>query len=102
MKQRLADFGIDTIADLVAMPADQLDAIKNMPAKEGGIPGIQKYRDLCDNVLDEDCPLDEDYRMAENPYLARYGEEEWEAKLKTCTHMSLYVSIADMITHIYD
>ena len=34
--------------------------------------------------------------------MARYGEEEWEAKLKMCTHMSSYVSIADMITHIYD
>ena len=40
-----------------------------------------------------------DYRMAENPYLERYGDE-WESKIATCCGLSKYCCIKDMILHI--
>jgi hypothetical protein len=41
---KLAQLGIDTVADLQTLPANQLKAIKNLPSKEGG-GGCQTFND---------------------------------------------------------
>jgi len=54
-------------------------------------------------VKEGDTPPDDiDYRRAENPYLARYGAEEWEAKISKAAALSGYALVTDMIRHIHD
>jgi hypothetical protein len=40
------------------------------------------------------------YRKADNPYLARYGKDVWEEKIKQVSQMSAYVCITDLVEHI--
>jgi hypothetical protein len=38
---------------------------------------LQQFRDEAATCLHEDRPTSTDYRKAENPYIARYGEATW-------------------------
>jgi hypothetical protein len=37
---------------------------------------------------------------ADNPYVARYGDDKWEEKIKQVSQMISYVCITDFVEHI--
>jgi hypothetical protein len=50
--------------------------------------------------IDGEHPPMIDYWKADNPYAARYGENEWEEKIKQVSQMSANVCITDLAEHI--
>ena len=53
--------------------------------------------------LPGECPFKiVDYRESPNPYLARYGEENWRGEIKRSVFMQKYMCITDLVQHIHN
>jgi predicted flap endonuclease-1-like 5' DNA nuclease len=90
------------IASVQALAGLSDDAIQLLAAKRENkltTNVLQKFRDLAKGSKDANQPADliQDHRLADNPYLSLYGEEEWEKKIGKSVTLSAYLSIADMI-----
>jgi predicted flap endonuclease-1-like 5' DNA nuclease len=104
-KQKLGDHGITTVGELKSLSDELIKTIAEArdKAHRVGKDTLEKYRESVQGCFDEDAPvLIKDHRKAENPYASLFGEEFWEAKLKQASHMSAYVCITEMVTHIHD
>jgi hypothetical protein len=84
------DPNIKTIKDLKQSTNTNLNNIR----------GIKKFLDTASKALPETCPYPIiDHRMADNPYLSRYGDT-WETELKHSSALSPYVCITDLIMYM--
>ena len=41
-----------------------------------------------------------DHRSSENPYLSKFGEGEWETKIRKCALLRNYLPVSDLIIHM--
>jgi hypothetical protein len=66
---------------------------------------ISKIKNLMltasDVVIHSNAPIEIDYRLAEDPYLAKFGPEGRMVEIKKSVTLSGNVCITDMIEHIY-
>ena len=94
MEKHLNAGGITCVGDLLSVAEDdEIDKVTKKALKAL----IQNARS-CEH---ETRPEMIDYTKAKNPYLERYGEEEWESKIKTCGRVRGHVCITDMVDHIF-
>jgi len=98
--QVLVAAGISTVQQMKAVATEDLPRLKE------STPGIsvaclRKWRDC--PAHDGTCPHQiEDYRKAENPYLARYGEAQWREKINNSVFMSKYMCVKELVRDIHD
>ena len=100
-EEKLTMNGITTIAALRDMTPEKSKEISDA-AREVRISESQlaKFKDLAKDAEPGDPPQKIDYRKFDNPYKERYGEEEWEEKIRATSQMSPYVCVTKMIEHI--
>jgi len=117
-REIFVDDGVQRITNLGKVAEDKL--------KAHGIVTVQHLRDMTDEKIEEiqvprsltvkklkqfraesqerciDSPAPEiiDHRKAENPFLSRYGEDEWEARIDATTPLCNYICVTDMVEHI--
>jgi hypothetical protein len=53
-------------------------------------------------LIHDEAPVEVDYRLADDPYLAKYGLEGRMAEMKKSVTLSGNVCITEMIEHIYN
>ena len=41
-----------------------------------------------------------DYRLCNNPYLSKFGNEEWESRIWKCALLQNVLPVSDLITHM--
>jgi hypothetical protein len=92
-------FNIETVGHLKACLPEKIIYIvastKGLSMKKLGPAHAQAQ-----TCIDGEHPPKIDYRKADNPYGARYGNEKWEEKMKQVSQMSSYVCITDLAVHI--
>lgn len=97
--KKFAEFDIKEVEDLSHATDANLGAMA--AAKVATLKNLSDWRDLCSLAcLEDPAPPDIDYRKQSNPYLARYGTD-WMAKIKTCSMLSGYVCITELVEHVY-
>ena len=99
---KLAMHGIRTVGDMKSATNEVIENIVNYSTPDGLLPRgrVAAFTALALACSHEKRPGVIDYRKEENPYEARYGSENWEAKMKGCASMSPYICITSMIEHI--
>lgn len=68
-----------------------------------GIPSINKWiNEAKAHIIDGDAPVGICYLDYENPYAAKYGEDNWKAEIDASPAMSGYVNVRKLVKHIVD
>ena len=96
----LVSAGITKVNQLKSQTDEQLLTFANNTA---GISFgfLTKLRDT--HTLEGACPHQhKDYRKDPNPYLAKYGEDEWRNEIEKTVFMKKYMSIRELIKKMYD
>jgi len=96
----LVSAGITKVNQLKSQTDEQLLTFANNTA---GISFgfLTKLRDT--HTLEGTCPHQhKDYRKEPNPYLAKYGEDEWRNEIEKTVFMKKYMSIRELIKKMYD
>ena len=98
--ETLVTAGISKVCDLKQVANEGLPMLKEQ------CPGISlatltKWRDH--PAHDGTCPHQRmDYRTFSNPYLAKYGEDEWQQKCEESVFMRKYMCVKELVTRIHD
>ncbi|CAB9505297.1 unknown protein [Seminavis robusta] len=98
---KLNNHGIYTVRDVLELPRNS--AQEKALLKEPGINRnlLTKWQVSVQlSAKPGDPPDGNDYRKAENPYQARYGQG-WMSKIKEVSHLSPYCCVTDLVEHIY-
>ena len=66
------------------------------------LKGLKNFRLSANDAEEGSAPPSKDHRKEVNPYLSKYGLDQWEAELDKSTYMSSYVSIKKLIEHMYN
>ena len=100
--EKLKEHGIETVGALKTLGDDMIQAIAQHADRKLRISDIKlkTFRSEAEKCIPGAVPEKIDYRKAENPYLAKYGEDAWELKVNRSTQMSQYACITDLIEHI--
>jgi hypothetical protein len=98
---KLATAGINIVEDLINI----LDLSLSGVAEKSGlsVTKIKSIRTIAiANVIHDRAPQEVDYRLAEDPYLAKFGPERRRIEISKSLLLSGNVCITDMITHLYE
>jgi hypothetical protein len=97
---RILKYEISTIKQLKNITDDKIKFIAN---NERGISinGLTKFREAAKKGKEGRAPLPRDHRKTPNPYMSKYGSDNWEVEIEKSTYMSSYVSIKKLIEHMY-
>ena len=92
--------GIKLVSNLKAISDDTLPNLKERCAGIS-VEMLKKWKDL--PVHPGACPHRRiDYRRTPNPYLAKYGSEDWEKKCKESVFMKKYMCVTELVERIHD
>jgi predicted flap endonuclease-1-like 5' DNA nuclease len=99
IEERLQAQGIFFVRTLAALSDDSINRLTEKQEMKMTKNVLQKFRDQSKESKPVNKPADLilDHRLADNPYLSLYGEEEWEKKIKKSVTLSAYICITDMI-----
>jgi hypothetical protein len=91
--------GIGTVQALACLSDEAIRVLTAKRDKHLTRNVLEKFRDSAKLSRNINKPADLilDHRLADNPYLSMYGEEEWEKRIKKSITLAAYMSIADMI-----
>eukprot|EP00978_Attheya_sp_CCMP212_P008683 scaffold20425_cov45-Attheya_sp.AAC.1 len=98
---KLAKHGITNIGELKSASQAKLLEITNAETRLS-FPALNTLHQEAQGCKDEPKPDIIDYCKADNPYLAKYGENLWEEMIDGCQFMSSYVCVTKMIEHTID
>ena len=108
-KKHLCAEGIKTIEDLLLLGEEEIaELAQRLQQRTDRIPEekIQEWKEkaqmLCEMQGDvpQSRPQEIDYRTFPNPFLARYGEDNWEEELKKYGDMKDYCDVRDLVWHM--
>ena len=88
-------------AELLMPPPNAARASKQTQVARMSQSKLRKIFAVVDKALPGDAGIYvTDYRAADNPYKARFGDSSWEAEMAKTTHMAAHVPVTDMIHHM--
>ena len=93
--------GINSLGDLKRLSEEDLQLLVNRPDFKISLTKLQEYHHYSQVCIDKNAPAIIDHRMADNPYLSKYGEQTYEAKLDDAA-LGTRMCITNMITHLYN
>ena len=97
MKAMLLAHGIETVGQLKEQTSATLQKICNI--KQTRLEALHAQAQRC---WDADAPDRVDYRLTPNPYLAKFGDKQWEERIAKTKNLSAYCCVTHMIHHIYE
>ena len=99
-KKKLKKQGLVTIQDIKDLSSEQMEAIAKLEkADHIGLPQMLGFQKQAKKAILGRPPERMDYRKAENPWKARYGQD-WEEKLNQSPLMSPYCSIKTLVENM--
>jgi hypothetical protein len=102
VKRKFEANGIEFLSDLRALDEDGVLAIVNAsPELSLTKRQVSLFKERATNVIDEDAPEVMDYRNESNPYLARFGENQWENEIDSSVSLSSFVCVTKLIEHMW-
>jgi hypothetical protein len=94
-------FNIKTVGDLKACSPEKIIEIVAL-TKGLSMNKLGPAHAQAQTCIDGEHPSKIDYRKADNPYAARFGDDRWVEKIKAVSQMSSYVCITDLVEHIVE
>jgi hypothetical protein len=99
-KKKLKKQGLVTIQDIKDLSSEQMEAIAKLEkADRIGLPQMLGFQKQAKKAILGGPPERTDYRKAENPWKAWYGQD-WEEKLNKSPLMSPYCSIKTLVENM--
>ena len=103
-KKKLIDAGFTKVKQFI-FPTLSQQQINNELTSISQVTGIsisavRKLHLQAKNAISGPPPPAINHLKADNPYLSRYGEDEWKEKIKTVSTMTKYCCIKDLVLHI--
>ena len=100
----LALAGVHKVKDLVCSEltdGETKERLTNISNKSRiSIKRLYRLSAVASTALPDSPPPEINHQQADNPYLSRYGEENWEEQIKKVSGMSKYCDIRDLVLHI--
>ena len=97
-QKKLFEMGILNVGEMKTISCDEIDnlcKIKGFTKNQ-----IMLWKQQASNCLPGSAPANIDHRKELNPYLSKYGEEEWETKIDASRFLSNFVCITKLIEHM--
>jgi hypothetical protein len=98
--KKLAVRDIKTVAGIRAMSEEDIAFLTSHGKNPISRELLLQFRAEAQTCFNEDRPASTDYRKAANPYIARFGEDNWKEEIKKTSFLTQYVCITDMVEHI--
>jgi predicted flap endonuclease-1-like 5' DNA nuclease len=99
-EKKLKKQGLVTIKDIKNLSGNQMEAISKLEKVDRiGLPQMLGFQEQAKKAILGRPPEKTDYRKAENPWKARYGDD-WEEKLDQSSLMSPYCSIKTLVENM--
>ena len=96
----LVTAGIKTVKDIVGMSDEELK-LKKVNCDGISLKKLTEWSKLIPHP--GACPhVVQDYRLEPNPYLARYGIDNWRQQIESSLFMRKYMCITELVTKIYE
>ena len=93
--------GIKSVGNIALLSEERINEISILfPKKRISESKLMSFHADAVQSLPGSPPPKTDHRKTVNPYLAKYGKDEWEGHVNKCSGMSPYVSITDLVEHI--
>lgn len=100
---KLKAHNVRTIRDLLALSEEDMTvlATTGIERQRIAVNALRKHKSRAEKEEVQQCdrPPKIDYRMAENPYEAKFGQD-WENQIATSSHVKC-ISVAKLVDHIY-
>jgi hypothetical protein len=92
-------YNIERVGQLQACSTEKI--LEIVAATEGlSIKKLSPAHTQALTCIDSEHPAKIDYCEADNPCVARYGDDKWEENINQVSQMSSYICITDLVEHI--
>ena len=103
-KEAMSKMGFRNVKAVRSMTDEDICSIiqdNNKQCNRLTMSNLRKWRTASATALPGSCDSNTDYRSEANPYLARYGEKEWERMIWVVSPLSTkYASIKQLVRHM--
>jgi hypothetical protein len=93
-------YDIKTLGDLKRLDDTKASEIIRCTKLSAG--RMQVWRETAATCVDEDAPPRTDHRKAKNPYISKYGEDNWKERCAKSVMLSSYACITELVRHMHD
>ena len=105
--RKLLNAGIQTVKDirfkeLLSTDVDSKLKVMSEIPDSPTLSTLKKLHLQSKTAIAGSAPAPINHSNAQNPYLSRYGEENWRKEIEKVSYMKKYCCICELVTHIHD